>query len=529
MQDHTLFDPRLLFADVSANSQNTVPAGFDHINTGLDEADWLNQYIANDVDNFDLVDGLVELDNIDGTYIDSAAMNWFDTTSLDVANAFGVADNDVAEPSYPAPDVSFAGPYYGEYGHEDLQQQGSGYIGDFIQQEDECRQPQHDQLRLHNSTVNDNLYPAGDLGNAINRSVDQTHDGQIAWVPGRDEKEYEGGRTRLPGKMHNGKRQASKWGNKNRRTQNIQEFDPTRFYAGRHFDSILSRWGPADAVTGRPVFRYTEQGELFDSLRYTPSELNDFITNHPCHGKGDHYFPKDSSLVLRIQSHPADSAKRAGQKLADKCRFLDCPVLNNSITKGQFRVAFDEVSGTSGLTSDPYHNAGYVHLYCLEKFLDFPQICSNFDVRPETRNFEEGRNKMAIDRDHSELLDLVNGYLAVVGTALPRDGCFEFDYKYTLCHMLTKLHLALEPEKVQVMRAARDLASGGNSNPISKWVGDLDLYAQKDRLKQCNIKRPTSRKTPRGSKRLAQASAPDGADDDMPTASRHDNKRVRKS
>ncbi|KAI9773747.1 MAG: hypothetical protein M1839_002018 [Geoglossum umbratile] len=64
----------------------------------------------------------------------------------------------------------------------------------------------------------------------------------------------------------------------------------------------------------------------------------------------------------------------------------------NTINIGHFCVCFSE-KRTSGL-QNPYHNPGYVHLFCIEKFLKFPQLVLDLNVKADTRKFEtEPRTK----------------------------------------------------------------------------------------------------------------------------------------
>ena len=54
------------------------------------------------------------------------------------------------------------------------------------------------------------------------------------------------------------------------------------------------------------------------------------------------------------------------------------------LSAGELRVAFD-VQPRNSPSHDPRQNAGYVHLCCLERFLDFPKICIQLNVKGEDR------------------------------------------------------------------------------------------------------------------------------------------------
>ena len=56
----------------------------------------------------------------------------------------------------------------------------------------------------------------------------------------------------------------------------------------------------------------------------------------------------------------------------------------NLILPGQFRVTFDEQPDPTP-RRDPRIFVGFAHLYCFERFMDFPQICHDFNVLPDTR------------------------------------------------------------------------------------------------------------------------------------------------
>jgi hypothetical protein len=111
--------------------------------------------------------------------------------------------------------------------------------------------------------------------------------------------------------------------------------------------------------------------------------LKEFIYQHPK--------TKDCTLTLYIQRSAADSKRRNPTSTLDKCRFADCPARqfgnNGNIMVGHYRVAFDEFSHKyghkAGERADPFIVAGYVHLYCLERFLNLPAICQLPHIRVE--------------------------------------------------------------------------------------------------------------------------------------------------
>ncbi|GME32103.1 hypothetical protein GTA08_BOTSDO08184 [Neofusicoccum parvum] len=136
-------------------------------------------------------------------------------------------------------------------------------------------------------------------------------------------------------------------------------------------------------------FEYYEHGELA-KLEYTAEEIKDFIYHHPVNS--------DSKLRMWIQKTPADSGRRYATPTLAKCRFSGCPSrtagLNGTIWSGHMRVALDERSFKYQEKADPFYMAGYFHLYCVEKFLDLPEICTlpNVEVLADMRQLANEPN-----------------------------------------------------------------------------------------------------------------------------------------
>ncbi|KAJ8113874.1 hypothetical protein OPT61_g4108 [Boeremia exigua] len=134
--------------------------------------------------------------------------------------------------------------------------------------------------------------------------------------------------------------------------------------------------------SGKHTFKYT-QYENVDFLTEAPMStrrIKEYIMNYPSDEK--------KRLVLWIQKMPADQGRRYGSKQHSKCVFKDCPMqryIEGTISTGEYRVAFDEKHYTYEDQVDPYDCAAYAHLYCMEQFLDFEQVCQTVDVRVDTR------------------------------------------------------------------------------------------------------------------------------------------------
>ncbi|KAI9783096.1 MAG: hypothetical protein M1839_004265 [Geoglossum umbratile] len=167
-------------------------------------------------------------------------------------------------------------------------------------------------------------------------------------------------------------------------------FDPSKVYP--LLPSTPPPWGQ---------FTYFRTGELIPHL-LSVTQIIDFLYLHPLHyNESGIRDPKNSGLEIFIQLAPYDCAHRYPLPTSSLCRFNECLANKNKIGIGHFRVCFSE-KRTTGL-HDPYHNAGYVHLFCMENFLNFPQLVLDLDVKADTRKFERelqtrGPSPMGLDR-----------------------------------------------------------------------------------------------------------------------------------
>jgi hypothetical protein len=288
---------------------------------------------------------------------------------------------------------------------------------------------------------------------------------------------------------------AKKSGNK--RPDNIRNFNAADFY-----EPLQSRpvsWGSINPETGDQLFQYTEHGELNPLHSFSVAQISEYLSKHPLHNVSGAHDTKKSGIILWVQTVPADSGRRYPEKQSDKCRFAQCPDPYHTIRKGDFRVAFDEQHWLKRNT-DPFHNAGYVHLYCLEKFFDFPQICKDFNVRPDTRVLREGKNKMAITRDHPTMEDVVLEFIAGCVPWVQFGQRPQEYYQHTLCSRLTDEHLVRQPKHLQNIRDKR----GGNSIDVHK--NNLDLCVDNARLlKERKAHLSKTEPKPNAQKRKAQA------------------------
>ena len=159
----------------------------------------------------------------------------------------------------------------------------------------------------------------------------------------------------------------------------------------------LGLQNPSWTASNGTTFRYNQWGEL-NSVSFEAADIERFLYEHPFYNEEtlstlppqqqqavSHAQPK---LTIWIQKMPGDSAKRVNTQHGLKCRVRECPAgiyKSRTINTGHFRVAFDEQWTTHGEVRNPMHVAGYAHLYCMERFFDFPSICRDFDVRADDR------------------------------------------------------------------------------------------------------------------------------------------------
>ena len=146
-------------------------------------------------------------------------------------------------------------------------------------------------------------------------------------------------------------------------------------------------------------FRYNIHGELEPGRTYSVMEMAQYLVRHPLHGTTNCFNSLNGGLRLWIQRTPPARLSRASGPLAEICRFEACSEYKNVIKVGKVRVAFDELSH-SHPNHDPQHNAGYVHLHCLERCLDLSILCRSLAIRGEDRLLcgePFGKNPMSLE------------------------------------------------------------------------------------------------------------------------------------
>ncbi|MCJ1454214.1 hypothetical protein MMC28_004565 [Mycoblastus sanguinarius] len=228
------------------------------------------------------------------------------------------------------------------------------------------------------------------------------------------------------------------------------------------------------------IFKYDQTGELKPSRLYTPAKLNHFLFNHPHHeGLVDRTV---SALTLRIGRNPPQSRARYPTQLSHRCRCTACPAANNSITQGQICITLDELSQTNP-DHDPYLNAGYLHLFCAQKFLDFDRIVLELDIVCETRKLHKeprGKNLMRLGTSAEERC--VKRFLeASRAGEIVHDPCLSQEdrpYEGSLCHRLAVTKLRETPPSVSDQWAARERVAGYKGSTLMLHKGNLEVEAE---------------------------------------------------
>ena len=136
-------------------------------------------------------------------------------------------------------------------------------------------------------------------------------------------------------------------------------------------------------------FEYNHHNGMdeFKKCPMSAEQIHEYITQYP----GEH-------LRIWIQVTPGDSARRYASKPHSECLFERCPNRvwghKGTIEVGNYRIAFDEKHKVYGKgVVDPFDCVGYAHLYCMERFLDFADVCKNADVKVDTRGDMEKEPK----------------------------------------------------------------------------------------------------------------------------------------
>ena len=236
------------------------------------------------------------------------------------------------------------------------------------------------------------------------------------------------------------------------------------------------------------IFEYTKDGELDPSRLFSAEEINRFLLTHPLHQ--GHRNLKESPLKLRVHRTPASSAKRFPNGLF--CRFKACPM--RTINQGQLLVVADELS-IQHPDHDLFLNAAYFHLWCMERYCDFPAICASLDVTTQGRDSrkEQGRkNRFVLGSEEERVIEefvvcSASGRRGVwvarcpdqqIGGFCPHYDPQSLTYKGTLCHQLTLTKLHYGGQGRINLRKGREEKAGYQGANIIRHMGDLSKEAE---------------------------------------------------
>lgn len=105
--------------------------------------------------------------------------------------------------------------------------------------------------------------------------------------------------------------------------------------------------------------------ELKSNLRFSGHQFDEYIFHAVRQGR---------KFMFRVEKqHTLMGYRYPRGHESTRCRFAKCP-LNGTIRPGQIRVCISEFADPRNEILDPYHNAGYTHLYCLENFCNLHSL-----------------------------------------------------------------------------------------------------------------------------------------------------------
>lgn len=276
-----------------------------------------------------------------------------------------------------------------------------------------------------------------------------------------------------------------------RKKKGAEHIDPEQFYGPPV--KAPEAWGPIDPKTKRPIFEYTKYGELYQGRSYDVAQLKMYLFDRRLKTLDpSDWVPRTKlSTERRVEGKvrggltlwlgwPAAQAENRYPRSpgTQTCRYKDCPY--STIKQGLPRVIFDERMNDQGLELDPFYNAGYIHLYCLEKNFDLVDMIKNLDFRIDDRSFKKEEYNLFSLTGRDGKLDLTNTYrywwkrefrrsqqAKAHGKSRDRSNYEES----SLGAALLKCKLSHESSARAKTRQDRDGVD------VTKYWGDLDLYA----------------------------------------------------
>ena len=218
-------------------------------------------------------------------------------------------------------------------------------------------------------------------------------------------------------------------------------------------------------------FKYTKDGELLPQKLFSAEEITQYLFKRE---------PNARPVSLLVGRNPPNSRSRYPSVHSHRCRLQSCPATNNSIGQGTIAVTFVEDLDPD---HDPFLNAGYVHLFCLEKFCDFPRIVAQLEIFPDTRALlkePRGKNQMRLGTLAEE--KVVNRFIRACKAGQVPEDYPHFDqenrpYEGTLCHKMALQKLARTSVSVKEQWDMREKLAGYKGSTLKYHLGNLEVEA----------------------------------------------------
>lgn len=207
-----------------------------------------------------------------------------------------------------------------------------------------------------------------------------------------------------------------------------------------------------------------------------------------------------------IQTTPSGVNHRyLNGKLSTQCRIHDCPC-DHTISTGQFRVCFDEFSLQTTRTMNPYHTAGFAHLYCFETACNrsptpLIHLCLDpkLDIGPDDRAYfaqEKKESPMALPQD---LIGVYERWVEEVGAKFQNFRAYHPNARFEPARedcLWYRIEIAKRRSEPHGSNKTIDERIQDDAAPIEarECMGDISVLAELARLK--------SEKTPEARARM---------------------------
>ena len=157
---------------------------------------------------------------------------------------------------------------------------------------------------------------------------------------------------------------------------------------------------------------------------------------------------------------------------------------NNTINQGHIAISIsedgdDEDDGQR----DPFLVAGWVHLWCAERFLDFVRVGRELRMEVDTREMpweRRGRNPFMLaspeeERCVSQFIRTCRSSAGGTPPGYPPFNAPNRPHEGTLTHRLACIKLKREPSGVSKQRDLREKVAGYRGSTLDVHMGDLEV------------------------------------------------------